>query len=498
MWLLDFFRGKPGSRQRTPSPAINSPAEVSAAVPTMVPASRRSEPMASPAAIEHATMPRGDPGERPTLNAVHRPEVRHAVEIDLVPPSLYMLPGDSVRVNETVCVIGTHRFSVHNATETEQVILVERQLLEDSRIVYKDVEERRVPGQYEGKVEVGMFNPHSVARSYSQPREVTWVAVTRVLPMDIVQETVRRLRILDADDPGPEKRDLPSESVESLPASDPPSEPDLARSGGPTITTEGIGSTHGDVIADSGGISKAGSMPSSEESRPAILGASYPPDVSPLSRCLACDTRYDALLSVCPNCGASDAALPPGPQGLEVIARRESATACFNQAVKLRDEGQLEEAIAQTQTGLEVNPKDATGHSNLGALYLQAGLLDQAVESLVVALRLNPRHGSAPAHLRAAITAIVDELVEIGCGDEFTSAQPGGKFNQRGHHVRALELAHLLATIGEAGGLTAHGRILKSSELMAVCINDVQKRMRWSAGSTHLKLICDGIGGWYS
>jgi tetratricopeptide (TPR) repeat protein len=57
---------------------------------------------------------------------------------------------------------------------------------------------------------------------------------------------------------------------------------------------------------------------------------------------------------------------------------------------KMRQEGQLDEAIAQYQKAIEINPKFAQAHGNLGLAFFQKGQLEDAITECQEALRLNP------------------------------------------------------------------------------------------------------------
>jgi predicted O-linked N-acetylglucosamine transferase (SPINDLY family) len=65
----------------------------------------------------------------------------------------------------------------------------------------------------------------------------------------------------------------------------------------------------------------------------------------------------------------------------------------------------LDEAIAQCQRAVAVNPALAAGYSNLGMVYHSSGKLDDAVESFERALALNPNFVAARANLGDTLRA---------------------------------------------------------------------------------------------
>jgi tetratricopeptide (TPR) repeat protein len=184
-----------------------------------------------------------------------------------------------------------------------------------------------------------------------------------------------------------------------------------------------------------------------------------------------------------------------GPEWLTVLQAHVTVVQRNDSAVQLFREGRLDEAIAELRRGVEANPQYATGYSNLGFLYLRQGWLHQAVECLLHALEVNPHHKDAPDHLFDVLSALIDELVQIGCSDGFLSTQPHGPFDEHNRHMRAREIGMLLATIGERGIFMANAKPLGSSQLMGIVVNKVQKKMGYHSNSFRLTCAWEGIGG---
>jgi tetratricopeptide (TPR) repeat protein len=152
-------------------------------------------------------------------------------------------------------------------------------------------------------------------------------------------------------------------------------------------------------------------------------------------------------------------------------------------------EGELDEAIVELCSSLEVYPQYATGHSNLGFLYLWRGDLDQALASLLRALDLHPHHQEAPDHLMDVLRALTDELVQIGRTDGFLSTRPGGLFDERNRHRRARAIGTLVTTMGQRGVFKVDGRVLERERLMRFVIKEVEKKMERSWTSTALAFV---------
>jgi Tetratricopeptide repeat len=218
---------------------------------------------------------------------------------------------------------------------------------------------------------------------------------------------------------------------------------------------------------------------------------------SPTKACLACQRKFDALLTICPPCGSPEAMAADAPEWLMLLQAHVTAVQSNDTAVRLFREGRLDEAIGELHRGLEANPPYATGYSDLGFLYLCKGQLDQAIDCLLRALEVDPHHKDAPDHLFDVLGALIDELVQIGFSDGFLSTQPGAKFDDHNRHMRTRAIGALIVKMGERGIFTAECRVLESTQLMAIVINNVQKKMAYHRNSTTLQYAWDGTGGWY-
>jgi tetratricopeptide (TPR) repeat protein len=211
----------------------------------------------------------------------------------------------------------------------------------------------------------------------------------------------------------------------------------------------------------------------------------------------ACRRTYTELLTSCPHCGNAGTVLADSPEWFMVLQAHVTAVLSNDRAVQLFRAGRLDAAIAELHRGLKANPQYATGHSNLGFLYLRQGQLDHAVASLLRALAVDPHHKDAPDHLVDVLGAFVDELVQIGFTDGFLSTQPGGRFDDYNRHIRTREIGTLIAAIGQRRIFEAAGKALASDLLLGIVISNVEKKMDYHSNAACLKFAWDGIGGWY-
>jgi hypothetical protein len=128
---------------------------------------------------------------------------------------------------------------------------------------------------------------------------------------------------------------------------------------------------------------------------------------------------------------------------------------------------------------------------------LRKGQFDQAVACLLRALAVDPHHQDAPDHLFDVLSALIDELVRIGCGDGFLSTQPGGKFDDDNRHMCARAIGALIAKIGQQGIFKAGSRPLASDLFMEIVISNVAQKMADPRHAVSLKSAWSDIGGWY-
>ena len=239
--------------------------------------------------------------------------------------------------------------------------------------------------------------------------------------------------------------------------------------------------------------------PSATRARPDVVATSASPSPptcrAPANAYLACRRTFDQLLTCCPRCGNAETVPADSPEWFVALQAHVAAVLSNDRAVQLFRAGRLAAAIAELQRGLRANPQYATGHSNLGFLYLRQGQLDRAAACLLRALAVDPHHQDARDHLVDVLGAFTDELVQIGFTDGFLATQPGGKFDAHNRHMRTREIGSLIAAIGQRGGLEVGGQALASPLLLGIVISHVERKMGYHSSAACLKFAWDGIGG---
>jgi tetratricopeptide (TPR) repeat protein len=70
----------------------------------------------------------------------------------------------------------------------------------------------------------------------------------------------------------------------------------------------------------------------------------------------------------------------------------ESASFYFTRGAELLHKGQLDQAIAEFNQAIELNPRDAEAFGHRGTAYLKKGQIDRAISDYDQVLRLNPRY----------------------------------------------------------------------------------------------------------
>jgi tetratricopeptide (TPR) repeat protein len=91
----------------------------------------------------------------------------------------------------------------------------------------------------------------------------------------------------------------------------------------------------------------------------------------------------------------------------------DNAVAHNNLGLALSQKGKVDEAIAQFQKALQINPDSAQAHNNLGAALFQKGNVDEAIAHYRMALQINPDYMEAQNNLGLALLqkGNVDEAI---------------------------------------------------------------------------------------
>jgi len=126
------------------------------------------------------------------------------------------------------------------------------------------------------------------------------------------------------------------------------------------------------------------------------------------------ETLWTDALAKNPNCwvghgnlgeaffqkGQVDKAVAQFKTALEINSNY--ADAYNNLGAALAQKGQVDEAIAQFQKALRINPNYVNAHSNLGVAFIQKGRVDEAMAQFRRALEINPNDAEAHSNLGAA------------------------------------------------------------------------------------------------
>jgi tetratricopeptide (TPR) repeat protein len=237
-------------------------------------------------------------------------------------------------------------------------------------------------------------------------------------------------------------------------------------------------------------------MTTARSSRPARSRQSslgLPTRGSPRHACLAGRQMHNDSWASCPACSHTDPSMTEDPEWFVLLQAHVTAVHANDTAVQLFRDGRLDEAIAELRRGLEVNPQYATGYSNLGFLHLCRGQFEQAIDSLLRALALDPQHKDAADHLFDVLRALTDELVQIGLTDGFLATQFGGMFDEHLRHRRTRAIGTYIAMMGHRGVFKVDGRILGGDLLLDIVINNVSQKIGTHSCATSLQYAWQGL-----
>lgn len=153
-----------------------------------------------------------------------------------------------------------------------------------------------------------------------------------------------------------------------------------------------------------------------------------------------------SLVNLAPASASSK--LPPPQEAAQVEVAKEQARERFIAALRLAQEGRVDEAIVEAEAGAVLGPADADGLNLLGRLYEQAGRDPEAEALFQRAMQADPQW-SEPFHSLAALymrqekfSAAVAPLVHaagIDDSDPLLQAQLGVAFRESGRPEQALE-----------------------------------------------------------
>ncbi len=112
---------------------------------------------------------------------------------------------------------------------------------------------------------------------------------------------------------------------------------------------------------------------------------------SALSETNEATVHYEAALALNPN---------------SAMARTNLVVAHTKQGAKLMETGHLQEAIAEYETALRIDPEYVDAHNNLGTAFAQSGRISEALPHFEAAVRLQPDSPEAQMNLAGALDEI--------------------------------------------------------------------------------------------
>ncbi|MEZ5987645.1 MAG: CFI-box-CTERM domain-containing protein [Planctomycetota bacterium] len=128
-----------------------------------------------------------------------------------------------------------------------------------------------------------------------------------------------------------------------------------------------------------------------------------------MKKCVECDAEVADDAFTCPVCGGKNMiGAYSGTEALGLLetmkSMSESATH-VDKAARFYVQGKLDEAVKELNRALEIAPKNATAHGNMGAILIAKGKPTEAIPWLEKALELNPGLEGVPAALAQAKSA---------------------------------------------------------------------------------------------
>ncbi len=126
------------------------------------------------------------------------------------------------------------------------------------------------------------------------------------------------------------------------------------------------------------------------------------------------------------------------------------ASAHYNLGHALHDKGQLEPAIACYRMAIELDPKYASAHYNLGHALHDKGQLEPAIACYRMAIAIDPKKAEAHCNLGHALGKLgrfAESLAPLRRGHELGSQQPGWRYPSAAWVQRAERLAALEARL---------------------------------------------------
>lgn len=125
-----------------------------------------------------------------------------------------------------------------------------------------------------------------------------------------------------------------------------------------------------------------------------------------MKKCVECNAEVDDRAHVCPKCGGftliGSYSAEDALSLLDSMKDQSRAAEHVDKSAHLFSQGRLEEAIAELNIALKLNPMNPTAHGNMGHFLLTQGKPKEAIPWLEKALELNPNLEGVPQVLAEA------------------------------------------------------------------------------------------------
>ncbi|MBC8869031.1 MAG: tetratricopeptide repeat protein [Planctomycetes bacterium] len=122
-----------------------------------------------------------------------------------------------------------------------------------------------------------------------------------------------------------------------------------------------------------------------------------------MKKCCSCNAEVERLRPVCPNCGGRlffDAMTPTDYAEWSKTGRTAvEARKHVDRGARLFMQGRYDEAKAEYQKAIQINPLNATAYGNLAHALEKQGKRGEAIPYLEKALELNPHLEGVPEAL---------------------------------------------------------------------------------------------------
>ena len=131
----------------------------------------------------------------------------------------------------------------------------------------------------------------------------------------------------------------------------------------------------------------------------------------------------------------------------EPISKENLAFAYYNRGIAYDDKGQYDRAIADYDTAIKLNPKDADFYFNRGTSYDDKGQFDRAIADYDTAIKLNPKYAIAYNNRGNAYNykgqfdraiADFDTAIKLNPKDASAYNNRGGTFEILGQRDKAI------------------------------------------------------------